>query len=221
MKPTVYIASIEQLNDSALYEALYSACSEMRKKRTDAYLRQNDKMLSVCAEALLRHAVKKNGFDFGEIVTGEHGKPYFKCGMMHFNLSHSHGYAMCAVSDNEIGCDIEKVTDLNLPLAKRFFAPDEYNALIGLNTEAERTDMFFRLWTLKESFIKAVGLGMSLPLDSFCITAAKTVKVTQTANKNEYFFAESDLVSGCKCAVCSAFPLDGISFELISPAEIL
>ncbi len=89
-----------------------------------------------------------------------------------FNLSHTAGVVACAVaSGQEIGVDIE---DTNrrlkyLPLARRFFAAAEASAVENELPEQRRVT-FFRLWTLKEAYIKARGVGLSIPLDSFAFT---------------------------------------------------
>jgi len=86
-----------------------------------------------------------------------------------FNLSHTRGliaYAMARVP--EIGVDVEHVdrTAAGPDLARRFFSPSEADALDAL-APPERPSRFFDYWTLKEAYIKARGLGLSLPLDSF------------------------------------------------------
>jgi 4'-phosphopantetheinyl transferase len=86
-----------------------------------------------------------------------------------FNLSHTReviAYAMAGVP--EIGVDVENVerTTASADLARRFFSPSEADALDAL-PPSERPSRFFDYWTLKEAYIKARGLGLSLPLDGF------------------------------------------------------
>ncbi|MCC8065877.1 MAG: 4'-phosphopantetheinyl transferase superfamily protein [Clostridiales bacterium] len=75
---------------------------------------------------------------------------------------------MAVFAETEIGCDIEYKKRPNDKLARRFFCPEEYEWLTRPQSQAEKKDRFYRLWTLKESFLKATGLGLYLPLDSFC-----------------------------------------------------
>lgn len=86
-----------------------------------------------------------------------------------FNLSHTRSGAFCGVvRDAEIGVDIEtmeRATDC-VPLADRYFSPDETAALHRAPAERQR-ETFFRFWTLKEAYIKARGLGLAIPLDAF------------------------------------------------------
>ncbi len=94
------------------------------------------------------------------------GKPvlsntFFRSGLS-FNLSHSQGLALCAVSCNcLIGIDIEynrSVTDIEA-LAKRFFLPREYAVVRSLPLEQQQ-QVFFRYWTCKEAYLKATGVGL-------------------------------------------------------------
>jgi len=108
--------------------------------------------------------------------TNKHGKP-FLVGLpdIHFNLSHSHGVAVCALCRNAaVGVDVEDVgrhTDFSI--AKRFFSSFEAE-LVSRAPDAEKRKLFFDIWTLKEAYIKAIGKGLSIPLNSFSFNANET-----------------------------------------------
>lgn len=107
-------------------------------------------------------------------VYGPFGKPMLEGSDVKFNVSHSHGMAMIAVTrSREIGCDIERIdrafADDRIP--EHFFSPSEVACLRAL-PKAEQCDAFFRCWTRKEAFIKACGMGVSKALDSFDVTLA-------------------------------------------------
>ena len=91
-----------------------------------------------------------------------------------FNVSDSGGLALVAVvRDGRVGVDVEAVNRPVefLTLARRFFAPGEFEVLSGLDPEEHRS-AFFRAWTRKEALLKGVGGGLLLPLDSFEVTLA-------------------------------------------------
>jgi 4'-phosphopantetheinyl transferase len=101
--------------------------------------------------------------------TGARGKPQVARGAgPRFNLSHCDGLVACAVSQRvELGIDVESVDRCApLELAGRCFAQAEEAWLHGLPAAA-RPAGFFQLWTLKEAYIKATGLGLAQPLDAF------------------------------------------------------
>jgi 4'-phosphopantetheinyl transferase len=106
-------------------------------------------------------------------ATGPRGKPYLTstgagASGVFFNLSHSSQLALIAVGDCELGIDLEKCRHLEsmLEIARRHFSAAEYAALEGLQ-DAALQQGFYRCWTRKEAYIKAVGEGLSLPLDTF------------------------------------------------------
>jgi 4'-phosphopantetheinyl transferase len=107
-----------------------------------------------------------------EIAYSEHSKPFLPANKIQFNLSHSKGialYAFCLAAD--IGIDIEKIRPISdaQGIAARFFSTAEYARFQAL-PENKRNEAFFTCWTRKEAFIKAVGEGLSYPLDSFEVT---------------------------------------------------
>jgi 4'-phosphopantetheinyl transferase len=102
-------------------------------------------------------------------VYNEFGKPYLEDNSLHFNLSHSHELAILAINlKYELGVDIEwmhRKTNL-LQIAERFFSANEFAELISLPAEFQRQG-FFNCWTRKESYIKARGEGLGIPLSQF------------------------------------------------------
>lgn len=106
-----------------------------------------------------------------------YGKPRLvdtdNAGNLHFNLTHSHGLALLALTrGRDVGVDVERLRDMERdgePLAERFFSPREVAALRSLPLELRR-EAFFHCWTRKEAYIKAVGKGLALPLDQFDVT---------------------------------------------------
>jgi 4'-phosphopantetheinyl transferase len=89
-----------------------------------------------------------------------------------FNLSHTAGLVACAVGEDvEVGIDVERIDrDIDaVDLASRFFSSSESGAVRRLEGIEQRT-RFAELWTLKEAFIKAIGEGLSCPLDAFSFT---------------------------------------------------
>jgi 4'-phosphopantetheinyl transferase len=86
-----------------------------------------------------------------------------------FNLSHTRGGVACLVGlDRDVGVDVEETSGVGdiISIASRYFAPAEAADLLA-RPEAERRARFFDYWTLKESYIKALGIGLQLPLDCF------------------------------------------------------
>jgi len=107
-----------------------------------------------------------------EICHGQYGKPFLdpKCNSMtiSFNVSHSSNIMLCAISsDRQIGIDIEYISpDIDVyELADRFFSTQEAALLKSLPAE-ERLESFYAFWTIKEAYLKAIGIGVANGLDS-------------------------------------------------------
>lgn len=102
---------------------------------------------------------------------GPRGKPYVAGKGPFFNLSHSGKLALIGVSATELGVDLEKVRRLDslTEIARKHFSAGEFAALDRLEGPA-RELAFYRCWTRKEAYIKALGEGLSMPLDSFDVS---------------------------------------------------
>ncbi|HEY8748768.1 MAG TPA: 4'-phosphopantetheinyl transferase superfamily protein [Tepidisphaeraceae bacterium] len=105
-----------------------------------------------------------------------HGKPYLSSNDqgLRFNVSHSKDTALIAVAmDNDLGVDVECIeTDVDHnALAQHFFTEGERRFIASLDA-ARRPHAFYQCWTRKEAWIKAVGGGLTLPLDHFDVAAS-------------------------------------------------
>ncbi len=205
-KTNVYVADTELLKEETLFGELYQTVSPDRQRKVDKFLFEKDKRLSLAAELVLKKALLNVGIDKFEIIYGRNGKPYIKNEDIYFNLSHSEERVFCAISSKEVGCDVERIMDIDLAVAKQFFCATEYEKICAMQSKEEQKNMFYRIWTLKESFMKATGLGAALPLDSFCINEeGDNVYVNHTVNSANYYFKEYNCGDGYQYAVCSGF----------------
>lgn len=200
---SVYSAEVLCLNDEDVFKSACEKVNPQRRLKIDRLKFKKDKLLSLGAGLLLKKAFRDFGIDYENAVfsENEYGKPYIKNSDIQFSLSHCGTYAMCAVSDTAVGCDIEYVTDFDIRIAEKFFCKTEYERLALISDKAERQDLFFRYWTLKESFVKALGRGLSIPLDSFRIEFNERPFVKDT----KFYFKEFNLNDGYKRCVCSEY----------------
>lgn len=121
------------------------------------------------AHKLLRECLKSAGVAYNEntpVIKGKMGKPSLKeYPQIHYNLSHSKGIVACIVSDTECGIDCEKVREYRPNVAKRVFSERELK-MFDEADDSEKDLIFFRLWTLKEAYVKAIGIGISYPMNT-------------------------------------------------------
>jgi len=137
--------------------------TDSRKKSIHAYLRDGDKARCLVAGLLLRQIC--GVMEDSQLTYGGNGKPYLKNSTMYFNISHSDDYVVLATSNHEIGVDIEKITSFEERVAFRCFTQQELEWM----AHEGGNEAFFRLWTAKESVMKASGLGFSLPPETFSV----------------------------------------------------
>ncbi|MDR1254161.1 MAG: 4'-phosphopantetheinyl transferase superfamily protein [Oscillospiraceae bacterium] len=114
-----------------------------------------------------------------------YGKPFLKNQNFHYNISHTIGAAVLAVSNTPIGIDIEKVRDVNLKIAKRFFHDIEEEKIFAHPENQLRR--FLYVWTRKEAYLKYQGIGLHRALSSFNIYNLET-PVT-TIEHGEFIFS--------------------------------
>ncbi len=119
------------------------------------------------AHRLLKEELRLCGINYDEntkISYGSYGKPSLAdYPQVYYNLSHGEGITACCICKSECGIDVERVREYPVRVIRRAFSERE-KALIENASEDERDLLFFRLWTLKESYVKALGIGISYPL---------------------------------------------------------
>lgn len=141
---------------------LRKVCSPARAARAARYRRELDSLRCLAAEALLRHAAQAVfHLEARELATalGRRGKPYFVARPeVHFNLSHSGVWILCALHGAPVGVDVEAASPERAQTLG-FMSPQEMVQFEQLVPEAKAAHVF-RLWTLKESLLKAAGTGL-------------------------------------------------------------
>ena len=200
----IYVTDTSALMKRQLFAKAYEAVPPERRRRIDRFRFPKDRCRSLGAGVLLNRALAEAGVDEAEFVYGEYGKPRLADQKgVHFNLSHAGDRAMCVIAPFRVGCDVERIGHRGAGVAERFFAPEEYDLIMSA-PESERSDAFTRLWALKESFLKATGLGLTLPLSAFTVRVGEDgVSVRQDVDGNSYRFFELDPGDGYRYAVCA------------------
>ena len=175
----VYIFDrLDQYTDEA-YEAHLSALPAWRREKALQYKKLDDRKRSVLAFVLLQRALRE---EYGinevpEFVYNEFGKPSFSNLPIHFSLSHCKDAVACAVSDHNIGIDVESIVPYNPDVARRVCTATE---LKMLEQSANKDVDFIKLWTAKEAISKYEGMGLSLPFAEIKISDYLTSSIVCT-----------------------------------------
>ena len=215
-----WIADVEPLLTETIYSYYYRKIPKFRQEKADRIRMAQDRALSVGAWMLYEEM--KAAYQIEEEAV--------------FNLSHSGHHVLCSLEVTKgtgkceegsawsqevmqirnrpsirIGCDIEKIGIPRDQVAQRFLCESEWRYIDQYEKMQERKQAFYRMWVLKESFMKATGLGMKLPLNAFEIgfdekNHPRLLRMPNTIEGvcKDYKFWEFDAEkSGCKAAVCT------------------
>jgi 4'-phosphopantetheinyl transferase len=174
----VYYAFQDGLSPDAR-DRLMALLSESERTRQARFLRNRDRDLFLLAHGMLRHVlaahagVSPHALRF---ATGDHGRPELsgppQVKSLRFNLTHTRGLAACAVANGRaVGVDAEDLLRKvdRVPVSARVFSDAEIHGIEKLSG-TDATERFYLHWTLKEAYVKALGLGFSLPLRRITIT---------------------------------------------------
>jgi 4'-phosphopantetheinyl transferase len=172
----VWYSTTTEQPDAELLARCHATLSAEERARAARYVFDRDRNTYLVAHALVRTSLSRaTGVNPGDwtFIANKYGRPEIATPREHerlrFNLSHTRGLVACALNwQRDVGVDVENLERLegSLDVARRFFAPSEVEAL-GRVAEERRRSTFFDFWTLKESYIKARGMGLSLPLRQF------------------------------------------------------
>lgn len=175
-----------------------------RVKRTVNYAKDEDRLRCIGAGILIHNIL---GIKENELFYNEHGKP--KTEGKFFNVSHSGDYVIAVSSDNEIGCDIEKIASSRIKATEKLFLSEEKEW-----ADIDPVNRFFALWTLKESVMKQQGSGISLSPKSFSVLPlleGKPIDINKTK-----LYASAVKYNGYYISVCTATPIEKITVETVT-----
>lgn len=185
---------------------LLSMVSAQRREGIQRFRNVADAQRSLHAELLLRVILRMKGIPSGKIQfkVNANGKPSLvNFPELHFNISHSGEWVVCALDCEPVGVDVEAIQPIDYAIADRYFSAQENERLLR-QPEKDKLAYFYDIWTLKESYIKAKGKGLSLLLHSFSIMKEDRAICLEFPNEDAagYCFKQFDIDSGYKFSLC-------------------
>ena len=231
-KGQIDVWRIELAASTVRLQQYHALLDEYEKNRAAAFLDEKDRQRYMMTHGQMRQILALYlGIPAAEIsiIQRPGEKPYIQHRTLLFNLSHTSGYALLAVSNTgEVGIDIEYQRDnVEIELiAKSTFSDSERCAILSVDG-AERRDRFFNCWTKKEAFIKAIGKGFSYDTKSFSVTTdAATSSRVMCFHQGDYNIRDWTIRSfvpflGTKAALAFAFELSAIHFLELRKLEIV
>lgn len=202
-----YALRMQEKLSQRQYETYLSFCAASKQQRIRKYRFWEDAQRSLLGEMLLRMVLAdktKQTMKTIMIREDEYGKPQLAGALpYYFNLSHSGEWIVCSVGSNQNGIDVQQEKKVDLQLAKYCFQKQERKILADL-PETEQIKYFFRLWTLKESYVKCIGKGMRIALTSFGFDFSEDKILLRAENQEqEVHFLQTYLAEEYSLAICS------------------
>lgn len=206
----IYKSDTAALDDREVFEAYKKMVDDTRKAKIEKCRNEEDKKRSLLAGYLIQVGVREwigeesglqNAMPLSLSYTyGENGKPYL-VGIpnLHFSLSHSGSYVVVAFSEREVGIDIQHHRPMKEKIAERFFS-EEDNALLRQLEAAGDGEGFYRIWAIKEAYMKLTGEGLRQGLHT---TMLEKDRIIRKNGSGGAFFKIFDELEYYSIAVCS------------------
>ncbi|RAN84821.1 4'-phosphopantetheinyl transferase superfamily protein [Bacillus sp. SRB_331] len=198
-----------------LFYQFSNLISNEKRERMKRLLNLCDINRTLIGDLLIRSLVcqkyKMNNEEI-KFIYNEYGKPFVQnFSDFHFNISHSGEWVVCATANSNVGIDIERVSDIEaLKLANEFFSEEEFYDISSMNSD-EQINYFYDIWTLKESYIKTIGKGLYIPLNSFSIKKESRTLISYKNLPKDFYFRQYSIEPNYKISACATreeFPQD-------------
>ena len=201
----IYYAKVLELTGEEQLEVALRALPDKRLEKIERTKQKKSQLQSISAGLLLEYALCKLELSGKNVTFLEYadGKPYLKeYPNLCYNLSHSGKYVALVVDERPVGIDIEQLRRGYQKLVKRFFSEEE----VRLFDASWDDELFTKLWTRKESYLKATGYGMRMPLDGFS-TCEDSVQINERMyeemiNKEDIYYLQSFQIEDYWLSVC-------------------
>lgn len=200
----IYYASLEQPLSNIDFQTKMKLLPLMMQNKILRLRHSVDQQVSLIGKLLLKKGMMDLGFEhlFAQVQYSSYGRPYVD-DELDFNISHSGCYVVCAFSvGGSIGIDIEQVRVLDMKDFKRVFHKEEW---ADIQSAVNRYQVFFDYWTAKESVIKAVGKGMSIPLKSIFVSNKQSIFEDSVWHHKQILLFEH-----CICQIASDKLIDDV-----------
>lgn len=206
----VYALQIDAPPDEWVFESLLGNVSNDKRDKIRKFLRMEDALRALFADLLIRYILSRQlGISVADITFeyNEFGKPSCKgIADFHYNISHSGKWIVCATSSAPVGIDIERIAPVDMEVAENSFSKNEREQLFLL-TGPEQLSFFYELWTIKESYLKWNGSGLSQLLDSFSVVIDEKGLVaieSEPGLRQSVHIKQYEIAEEYKMAVCAS-----------------
>ena len=180
---------IKKISNTDLIKDLKLLLDKDKQQKVEKLQKIEDQKRAIISALLLNDILKYYGLSTSDIIYNEYGKPYLKNNEICFNISHSGDYVVCAVSKNEIGVDIQEIRKVNDLIVQKKYTEEEQKYVTDNVT-------FTKVWTLKESYVKAIGKGLYQKVEE-----VETINSNQLSKIGDFQF-QSMIIDNYCLSIC-------------------
>lgn len=180
---------IKKISNTDLIKDLKLLLDKDKQQKVEKLQKIKDQKRAIISALLLNDILKYYGLSTSDIIYNEYGKPYLKNNEICFNISHSGDYVVCAVSKNEIGVDIQEIRKVNDLIVQKKYTEEEQKYVTDDVT-------FTKVWTLKESYVKAIGKGLYQKVEE-----VETINSNQLSKIGDFQF-QSMIIDNYCLSIC-------------------
>ena len=204
--PQLWLLDLRAYQETSRWRTLLPGLPPERQRRALACRWEIDGARLACAGFLLQQTLASAGIPISDQVftKNEWGKPRLVSNAVDFSLSHAGNFCVCALDSSPLGVDVE-LPRISMAVAARCFHPDEATFLQTLPEEVQK-DALLRLWTAKESYLKYLGRGLRVPLDSFCVRLDENGASLQAPGASSALRLHEYTHDGCRICLCTKSP---------------
>lgn len=217
----IIVKAVKLLKDSEFVkkkENLLNKFSTFSKERFNKYKNLKSLQRTLMGELIVKeHLSEVFNKDFHDIEFkfNEKGKPFFNEDIK-FNISHSGEWVVAAFSTYDVGIDIELIRQPNYEVANRYFSLIEIEKLNSENDILKRRNLFFDYWTIKESYLKAIGTGLTKSLSSFTVNINKNrITINDSDSIEMFYIFQINFDENYKLSVCGKENLISDKIEIL------
>lgn len=209
---------------ASLIELLLNSISN--KDRILRFHHEKDRIRSLVGELLVRKvisALSNTPNNEIEFIRNEYGKPLLinPSPTIEFNISHAGEWVVLAIDNKHVGIDIEQISSIDLGIAQRYFAQEEFEYIENTGSQELKIEQFYKIWTLKESYIKAAGKGLSISLESFSTIVNKELAVSVRIEGELWYFKTFRHDTSYFLSVCSLSPIMDMDIKIIDVPSLV
>lgn len=204
-----FVVNINGIEHFKQLEFLMKEISHERRQIIERYVFEKNKIQSLIAERLLRYILyTQYGMNQEEIEFeySEYGKPFLKgpYNYICFNLSHSGDFVVCSIGTSNMGIDVERINKRDLSFVRRVLSGEE-KEVWEIKDIDEKNRMICRIWTLKESYSKYIGKGLTIPFEtlSFKQEEKEVIFCIDSRVDNSCYFCVNELADDYYMTLCT------------------